>query len=805
VEGADGGSAYLMAEVREARAAVAAMDRYLFRVKSFKDSSFELVEQAHLAMSRLEQVRVSAAGAAPAAGQGHGTGLGGGLALGAGAAAGHGGVSAGLPLLRVRRRAAPTPIRSPHDPPLQAVATRPAPELIVVACEVKVAARRGADLLRTYGQYHFLGKLVAVAQRGRVAAKYTRVTARLRGLMPAAPPGAMPPSPTASASPFQAIASGSGSGGAGAGAGATADRSVAGAAGGGAGQVLKRGHHERVQSIAFAPAAVAAASGGLCVWWSSDAGVEFYSDAAQSTTSFATEGGVFLTAVAIDVAGNTWGGTSGGTLLMRRPRVWDSQAEERLFGSAVRAIAFGDDGGAVWAGDDAGCLRAARFHPDSGRIHPLLTALAGRASRRGFSTGALLGSGRRVTTAGEGAGVQRALAGGSVQPPMSLSLASAAAANRNPTPLAARSGCSCGALHPAAMQTTRSPAWRAPSAALRCATTVSGQLGAARSPGSRCSAPAQVRCFAARGHWPAACGLLSRIQLLAVQDSFCFLHELAHASNRSYRHGPGQQLDVWRCGGHGACTCMQLISWASQPSRGGTSSGLISHAGSTALSAEMRGWSSGGALAVGASMPAPVPEGSAVDNVRGPAQLLSGHENGQVLVWNAASDRLAPACKLGDPGSPVRAVASLDAWGLVATAHANGELALFARPAAATDWGGGILSGATSYALTSAGSTQSSCAGGAGGLQPHTTSVGAPTVRPRRAVVRAHRHSIVAAGGSASGVVTASNTGTLRLWRAAELAREAERAGILCGAVAGRGTTASAAMSAVSSERCAPS
>ena len=33
------------------------LDRYLYKVTAFKDSSFELVEQAHLAMSRLEQVR----------------------------------------------------------------------------------------------------------------------------------------------------------------------------------------------------------------------------------------------------------------------------------------------------------------------------------------------------------------------------------------------------------------------------------------------------------------------------------------------------------------------------------------------------------------------------------------------------------------------------------------------------------------------------------------------------------------------------------------------------------------------------
>lgn len=286
------------------------------------------------------------------------------------------------------------------------MATRAAPELILLACEVKVAARRGADLLRTYGQYHFLGKVVALAQRSKVAAKYVKVTERLRGLMPATPsaPSLGPaegrmPGASNSASPFQAQAGGGAAAPPSVGAlervgtgGSSLEPAVQGGAGGG--QVLHQGHHERVYSVAFAPPSVAAASGGLCVWWALESGVEFYSDATQSTTSFATEGDVFLSAVAIDNSGNTWGGTSSGTLLMRRPRVWDSQSEERLFGSAVRAIAFDPDTGAVWSGDEQGCLRAARLQDDSGRIVPLLTALGGRASRRGLSAGNLLVSAR---------------------------------------------------------------------------------------------------------------------------------------------------------------------------------------------------------------------------------------------------------------------------------------------------------------------------------------------------------------------------------------------------------------------------
>jgi hypothetical protein len=341
--------------VREARAAVAALDRYLFRIKSFKDAGFELVEQAHLAMSRLEQ----------------------------------------------------------------AVAVRAAPELILLACEIKVAARRGADLLRTYGQYHLLGKLVAWARRGKVEARYGKVTARLRALMPAAAAAGCSTgdgTPTSAAggaveSPFMgqtASAGGAGAralGAAGSGGGhSILERTVTGgtAADGGApgpsapnNQLLRRGRHERVYAVSFAPPGAAAPGGGLSVWWALDSCVEFYSDAAQSTTSFGIEGDMVLTLVAIDGAGNTWGGTNRGTLLVRRPRVWDSQAEERLFASPVRAVAFDAGTAAVWAGDEHGCLRAAAFDEGAWRIQPLLTALVGRVPARGLSAGALFSGASR--------------------------------------------------------------------------------------------------------------------------------------------------------------------------------------------------------------------------------------------------------------------------------------------------------------------------------------------------------------------------------------------------------------------------
>lgn len=260
----------------------------------------------------------------------------------------------------------------------------------------------------------------------------------------------------------------------------------------------------------------------------------------------------------------------------------------------------------------------------------------------------------------------------------------------------------------------------------------------------------------------------------------------------------GKHLDTWRCGANGGCNAMMALSWAAAAPRTTTSSGFMSNAASAALGPDSRGASSGGASLAAASLPAPVPEHGG-DGARTRWQLLSGHDSGQVLVWNVGRDTLAPACKLGEGGSPVRAVVALDAWGLIATAHANGELTVFARAAQAADWGGGALSGAASHALSSAsvGSAHDSGSGSGG----HTTSVGVACVRPRRVVVRAHRSAITAAAGCAAGLVTASSQGTLRLWRAADLAREADKGGLQL--YTGRRTTMSNA-SVGSMERWVP-
>jgi hypothetical protein len=56
------------------------------------------------------------------------------------------------------------------------------PELVVLACEIKLNAKRGEHLMRVYGSYKYLGKLLAMALRSKVSAKFARVVDRLKQL-----------------------------------------------------------------------------------------------------------------------------------------------------------------------------------------------------------------------------------------------------------------------------------------------------------------------------------------------------------------------------------------------------------------------------------------------------------------------------------------------------------------------------------------------------------------------------------------------------------------------------------------------
>lgn len=273
------------------------------------------------------------------------------------------------------------------------------------------------------------------------------------------------------------------------------------------------------------------------------------------------------------------------------------------------------------------------------------------------------------------------------------------------------------------------------------------------------------------------------------------------------RWGPaaGTQLDMWSCNQYGSCLAMASML---------TSDALAdSNAAAATAAATARFQPPRNSLEYGSpglDVPTSVPEDNIGEDPRSGWRLITGHESGQLLLWNAASDRLQPLIKIGDAGlSPVRALCVMEEQGLLAVVHANGDLAMFLRPSRDRDWlmgpttaavaAGCSMDGAAS-GVSGAGAVANCSAGGSangqGGeqLSPATSSgpvadrgrsgggsaaSGLTTIKPRRVVLRSHRSMLVAAAACSSGVVTASALGSIKLWPAAGLGKEAERCGLL--------------------------
>jgi hypothetical protein len=210
-------------------------------------------------------------------------------------------------------------------------------------------------------------------------------------------------------------------------------------------------------------------------------------------------------------------------------------------------------------------------------------------------------------------------------------------------------------------------------------------------------------------------------------------------------------------------------------------------------------------------VPTSVPEDNIGEDPRSGWRLITGHESGQLLLWNAASDRLQPLIKIGDTGlSPVRALCVMEEQGLLAVVHANGDLAMFLRPLRDRDWlmgpntaavaaaAGCLMEGAPSGpsgagAIAGGGAsghvaeqlspdtsgTAPADRGRSGGGSAAAAAARLTTIKPRRVVLRSHRSMLVAAAACSSGVLTASAPGSIKLWPAAGLAKEAERCGLL--------------------------
>jgi hypothetical protein len=291
---------YLKKELKAARQAVKELEAAVSSATCFREEFGEVLEECLRAVSRLEQV-----------GQQLGRG-----SSGSGAAA-----PPGLRLARDQQPVAwassaaprelpPTPRRAaPPRPAPQAIAARETPELLLVASEVKVTAKRALTLVEVHGRRKSLAKLLNVINKKKIVAKIGMTQQRFSALLPP------PERPSTSAPQHLGQA-----------AGPPLERASSAASPGGArapaGQVLRQGKHDKVFSAAYVPYNTSVYP-HTCVWWSLGHQLEFYSEAAQCTTAFPIEGsGYAVTTVAIDPLGNVWTGHAKGYVRVRRKQTW---------------------------------------------------------------------------------------------------------------------------------------------------------------------------------------------------------------------------------------------------------------------------------------------------------------------------------------------------------------------------------------------------------------------------------------------------------------------------------------------------
>jgi hypothetical protein len=258
---------------------------------------------------------------------------------------------------------------------------------------------------------------------------------------------------------------------------------------------------------------------------------------------------------------------------------------------------------------------------------------------------------------------------------------------------------------------------------------------------------------------------------------------------------------MWSCGHFGSCLAMTSLVTSDALTEMAAATNTSAAAAGRPLSQRSRPGQGEHALNPGLDVPPIVPEDNIGEDPRSGWRLVTGHESGQLLLWNAAADRLAPVIKIGDPGlSPVKALCVMEQQGLLAVVHANGDLAMFLRPNRDRDWhmgpatpqpasaaasdGGGGPAAATASAGPSSEQLLSVALPGAPGERGRSGGGGGAagaaltTVKPRRVVLRSHRSMLVAAAACSNGVVTANAVGTIKLWPAEGLAKEAERFGL---------------------------
>ncbi len=254
---------------------------------------------------------------------------------------------------------------------MQATETRSAAELVTLACEVKVSARRGLTLVDVYGGMGVVTKFVTMLMRKSIYKKYDKVINHLKALLPPAEPMPAVPSTAAAAaaqagpsSPVAMLVKD------------TDNNSEGGGSryGSKSANVLTEPRGEelrpakRGEKVHCVTNVQSSDQDGISVWWSAGAMLEFYTEANQSTTAFLVDKpSLIITAIGLDAEGNLWTGHIKGLVRVRRNEQWEYMAEDASFASsAVRCMDF-DESGFAWVGDDSGRVKVRLFENVSGR------------------------------------------------------------------------------------------------------------------------------------------------------------------------------------------------------------------------------------------------------------------------------------------------------------------------------------------------------------------------------------------------------------------------------------------------------
>ncbi|MEW5318025.1 MAG: hypothetical protein WDW38_009279 [Sanguina aurantia] len=479
----------------------------------------------------------------------------------------------------------------------------------------------------------------------------------------------------------------------------------------------------------------------VCLWWSAGRIMEFYSEATQATTAFGAEKpSLIVTALVIDNGGNVWTGHQKGLIRMRKYCQWEYAAEDKCFSSAIRVM-FLDCAGNVWIGDEEGRVKVMHYDEDTGRIN-LVASLKRSLTLYGKHRNSSMVDCPKAKWSGSSVGDTAKTAKWGGGP---FSLVTTPSMTMNPSQFVHASSCSSSDLTSA--QSTSSG-------------QIPAVLGVASNSNTPAPTPTPTASMSASAYkekdkpdGPVRC--------MFVREGRAWIAGGKGSGYLSLWDGETfEDMDSWDCGVFGAIHAMSCLRWDQSAPLTRINNSSASSGSVSVQTASLAHHCTGGELnAERSSLPRSThfdrcpTAAPALHVVRAQTwRLLTGHENGQLLMWHPQHNKLSPLMRIGgsEHSSPVRGIMVYDPPGIIVTGHASGELRIFLQP----------------YMDTAPGAASSLPA-----------SFG--MLMPRKVTVRAHKSEITHMVGNCTTMVTASDVGTIRMWHAADFARELHLAGLM--------------------------